>query len=57
MIFVQQIEQQTESTKFEKEIREEQEQKKKEQEEKKVKKAEFKNKANFFTEQINAQKS
>ncbi|KAH3821276.1 EF-hand domain-containing protein D2-like [Dreissena polymorpha] len=55
--FTAKIEQQTESTKFEREIREEQEQKKKEQEEKKARKAEFKNKANFFVEQIDAQKS
>ncbi|XP_045163251.2 EF-hand domain-containing protein D2-like [Mercenaria mercenaria] len=55
--FTAKIEAQTAGKKFEEEIKEEQEQRKKEAAEAKVRKAEFKNKANFFKEQAEAQKS
>lgn len=55
--FTAKIEAQTVEKKLEKEIKEEQEQRKKEAEEAKVRKAEFKNKAQFFVQQADAQLS
>lgn len=48
-----QIDQITVTSKFEQEIRDEQEEKRKQNEEAAVRKAEFKNKSNFFTSQMN----